>query len=264
MNFKKVTLTAPNGQFVELGEYNSASRSGFTLERSSIQPAPRIVFSDNLPLVPGGIVAPGKLAGRTVELSGTVVGNDDSETYNLARDLVAVTRDRGFNPVVISYEAGGIDLELEGFLSGSVEIVPVERSPWFTYFLTLECADPVAKGEQEEETIPGNVVTGGTTEVFPSILLEFTGEVTSVRVNSPTAGEFVQLDGLSALAEEVLIDNRPGFEVVEVDGVSALNLLNVASTFFALLPGVNVIEVTVLAGTGSASGSIAWRDGYVF
>jgi hypothetical protein len=263
MNFKKVTLTAPNGQFVELGGYNAVSRSGFTLEDSSIQVAPRIVFSDNLPLVPGGIVAPGRIAGRIVELSGTIVGNDDLETYNLARELVTVTRDTGFTPVNIAYEAGGVDLELEGFLSGSVEISPADGSPWLTYSLTLECADPIAKAEQQEEMIPGDVVTGGTSEVFPSILLTLTGEVTSVRVGSTTVGEFVQLDGLSATAEEVFIETRPGFETVEVDSVAALNLLNLASSFFPLAPGINAIQVEVLAGTGSAAGVMVWKDGFL-
>lgn len=263
MNFKKVTLTAPDGQFVELGSYNPVLRSGFTLEESSIQVASRVVFSNNLPLVPGGIVAPGRISGRVVELSGTVVGADDLETYNLARELVTVTRDTGFTPVNIAYEAGGIDLELEGFLTGSVEFTPVEGSPWLSYSLTLECADPVAKAEQQEEMIPGDVVTGGTSNVFPSILLNLTGEVTSVRVGSTTVGEFIQLDGLSAAAEEVFIDTRPGFETVEVDGVAALNLLNLASSFFALVPGINAIQVQVLSGTGSADGVIVWKDGYL-
>jgi len=263
MNFSKVTLTGPTGDFVELGVYDFVQRSGFTLERASIQPASRVVFSDNLPLVPGGIVAPGRITGRIVELSGTVVGNDDQETYNLARELVLVTKDRGFSPILVTYEAGGIDLELEGFLSGVVEIRPVEDSAWLSYSLTIECADPVAKAEPKEELIPGEVEVGGNADVFPTITLDLTGEVTSVRVSSTTAGEFVQLDGVASAALQIVIDTRPGFERVEVDGVSALNLLNLSSVFFNLVPGTNDITVTVLTGTGSAVGTINWRNGFL-
>lgn len=262
MNLKNVRLTASDGSFVTLGDVDVTTGTGYTLSRTEMNAGGRQVFVSNLPLVAGGIVAPGRQRTRTVRLEGLVMAGTDQAVQALARLLVAVTADRGTDPVTITYMPEQQELTLEGQLTGSVELEPFERGPYMRYSLELECANPVAQADVQSQSAATAVVNGGDAAVPPVIQVTLSGTVTSLRVGSNTTGEYVQLDGLSS-ATTVDIDFRPGFELVEVDGVAALNLLNLASTFFLLLPGENDLYVTVLAGGGSASAVVEWRDGFL-
>lgn len=265
MNFKTVTLTAPTSETVTLGNFDKATLSGYTLTGSSIQAAERQVFSSNLPLVAGGIVAPGRVSVRRVELSGLVIAPTDEAAYLLARALYEVVRDRGVDPVVISYNPDGVAaVELEGFLTGEMTVEPFQGGPWLSYTMTLECPDPIAKGEPQSDVITSPITNAGNANTWPTVVVALSGTVTSVRIGSTTTAEFVQLDGLAGTETEVVVSTRPGFETVEVDGVAALDKLTLDSTFFPLVPGDNDLYVTVLAGGGSATATVDWRDGWVF
>jgi hypothetical protein len=218
------------------------------------------MFVANLPLVAGGVVAPGRAETRTVELSGIVVATSYRRAHQLFRQLVRVVADRGPDPVGIFYTPDDVQLELAGYLSGSVEAQPAGGT-FLRYRLTLECPDPVAKGDGKTADLTAGPVNGGDAPVWPTLTLTLSGTVTSLRVGSTTTGDFVELAGLSGSV--VFIDSRPGFETVEVDGVAALDTLTTASTFFPLLPGGNDLYVTVLAGGGSAAGQVEWRDGWL-
>lgn len=261
MNLKTVRLVGPSGETLTLGVLDDPGL-GFTLERTGFDAAERAQFASTLPLVPGGIVAPGRLSFRSLRISGLLVAPTDLEAAGLARQLTFLLRDAGTNPVSIFYTPELDELELSGFLAGTVRFQAVERGPWLRYEFDLECPDPVALGDPQEEDITAEIVNSGTAPTWPTLRLVLSGTVTSVRVGSNTTGDFVQLDGLTS-PDEVLITSRPGFETVEVDGVAALDTLNFASTFFPLLPGGNDLYVTVLTGGGSAVGTVEWRDGYL-
>lgn len=261
MNLKTVRLIGPTGETLTLGVLD-APGVGFTLEQTRFNAAERAQFASNLPLVSGGIVAPGRLSFRSLRISGLLVAPTDLEVAGLARQLTFLLRDAGTDPVLVQYTPELDELELAGFLTGTVRFDPVERGPWMRYDFELECPDPVALGEAQEEDITETLTNAGTAPTWPTITVALSGTVTSLRVGSTTTGDFVQLDGLTS-PDEVVIRSRPGFEAVEVDGVAALDTLNFASTFFPLLPGGNDLFVTVLAGGGNATAQVEWRDGYL-
>lgn len=261
MNLRTVTLIGPTGETVTLGTLTSGA--GYTLESTVFDAADRAQLAAPLPLVTGGVVAPGRLSFRTLRMSGVIVATSDAQAAQLARELVFALRDAGTDSVLVRYTPEATELELAGFLTGTVALRPVDGSMWLRYDFELQCPDPVALAGPQTQSIATPVVNGGSAPTWPTITATLTGVVTSLRVGSTTTGEFVQLDGLSGTVAEVVIRSRPGFETVELDGVAGLDKLNVASTFFPLLPGANDLYVTVLAGTGSATAQVDWRDGYL-
>jgi hypothetical protein len=261
VNLKTVRLVGPSGETLTLGVLDDPGL-GFTLERTGFDAAERAQFSSNLPLVAGGVVAPGRQSFRSLRISGLLVAPTDLEAAGLARQLVFLLRDAGTDPVSVFYTPELDELELSGFLTGAVRFEPVERGPWLRYEFELECPDPVALGDSQEDDIDETLTNAGTAPTWPTITVTLSGTVTSLRVGSNTTGDYVQLDGLTS-PDEVVIVSRPGFETVEVDGVAALDTLTVASTFFPLLPGDNDLYVTVLAGGGSATAQAEWRDGFL-
>ena len=260
MNLKTVRLTGPAGEVITLGVLDSGA--GYTLDSTRLDAAERSQFAAALPLVPGGVVAPGRLSFRSVRISGLLVAPTDIEVAGLARQLTFLLRDAGTDPVLINYTPELDELELSGFLRGAVRFEPVQGGPWMSYDFEIECPDPVALGDPQEEDIEAELVNRGTAPTWPTIRAVLSGTVTSLRIGSNTTGDFIQLDGLSA-ASEVVVTSRPGFETVEVDGVAALDKLTFTSTFFPLLPGGNDLYVTVLAGGGSATATVEWRDGFL-
>ena len=260
MNLKTVRLTGPTGEAITLGVLDAGA--GYTLDSTRFNAAERVQFSSALPLVPGGVVAPGRLSFRSVRISGLLVAPTDIEVAGLARDLTFLLRDAGTDPVLITYTPELDELELSGFLTGTVRFEPVQGGPWMSYDFEIECPNPVALGDPQEEDITEELVNRGTAPTWPTIRATLSGTVTSLRIGSNTTGDFVQLDGLSAVSE-VLVVAQPGFETVELDGVAGLDKLTFTSTFFPLLPGANDLYVTVLAGGGSATATVEWRDGYL-
>jgi hypothetical protein len=263
MNVATVRLTAAVGDTVTLGELDYATGRGFTLDRTVLNAARRVVFASNLPLVTGGVVAPGRLQTRLVRFEGLVVAPTDRQAHELARELVTVLRDRGTDPVAIAYTPEVDELELTGHLTGAVEFEPEERGPWLRYMFEMECADPIAKGEQQQQSIDTPITNAGNADVWPDLTITLSGTVTSVRIGSTTTGDFIQLNGLAGTETLIEITSAPGFEQVKVDGAPAMDKLTTATVFFPLTPGENNLYVTALAGGGSATAEAEWRDGYL-
>lgn len=264
MNLRTVTLTSPDLQQVVLGQVDLSTGKGLTLTESDFTPAPRVASRFNLPLIAGGVVAPGRIGTRTVKLSGLAVGDTPEDAHEMWRELVEVVRDRGsLSPVKIVYQPEDVQLELEGYLVGSVTGQVYQNANYIEYSLELECADPVAKGDEQTDDIANPIVNAGNADVWPTITVTLSGTVTSLRVGSTSVGSYVQLDGLLGTETTVLIVSQPGFEMVEADSLPALDKLTLASQFFPILPGSNDLYVTVLAGGGSATGTVDWRDGFL-
>lgn len=259
---RTISLSAPGASTVTLGLVDEATGTGFTLEKSTIYTPPRALATSDLPLVAGGLVVPGRYGTRRIDVSGTIVAPSPESASGLYRALVDVLRDRGNTPVTLTYAPEGFDRELEGFLDGEVE-GSAAGGPYIAFRFRLVCPDPLAYGPTVNTGVAGASVTNaGNAEVYPTTVVALSGTVSSLRLGNTTTSSYLQLDGLPA-GSTVTVEHRPGFESVELDGVPVLDKLNVASVFWPLVPGANDVYVTVLSGGGSASASLAWRDGWV-
>lgn len=263
MNLRQITLIPPVGDPITLGSvtYTNGQPAGYTLTDLNLDAAPRTLRVADLPLVPGGIVAPGLQTFRTVTLAGTVVGADATEVQVARAALISACADRGGQTVTIRWTSDGATRELYGYLDGAVEFTST-GSHFLNYALTLVCPDPTAVSATVSSVAIGATTTNiGSAPVWPTFTVELTGTVSSVKVGNTTTGEYLQLDGLPA-GDELIVATKPGFESVLLDGVSVLQTVAVASRFPALQPGANSLYVTVLAGGGTASGTVSWRSGW--
>lgn len=263
MNLRQITLIPPIGNPVTLGTvtYTNGAAAGFTLEDLNLDAAPRTLHTSDLPLIAGGLVAPGRQTYRTVVASGMVVGVDATAVQVLRAALISVCADRGLEPVTVRWTSDGVQRELRGFLDGTVEFTST-GSHFLNYSLTLICPDPTAQATTMSTGALGATVTNtGSAEAWPTIQIALSGTVTSLRVGNSTTGEYVQLDDLTA-GTDIEIVTAPGYETVTLDGVSVLHRLTVTSRFPSIQPGANTMYATVLAGGGSASGTVSWRTGW--
>lgn len=264
MNLTQVTLLR-GAKTVTLGVLTDGE--GFTLERSTLNPGSRVLDRSELPLVNGQTVTPGRLSGRVVELSGTIVADTRQDAHALYEDLVACVGDAGATPVTVRYTPRSTTVELDGYLDGAVTVEPA-GGPWLTYTLTLVCPDPVAKSQTTQTATvgtfasPATVTNAGDATVWPVVTVTIDGTVTSLRVGNQDTGDYVELDALPA-GDELVIETAPGRESVLLDGVPVMDALTSASRFFGLRAGTNEVYRTKLAGSGSITASVDWRDGWV-
>jgi hypothetical protein len=74
----------------------------------------------------------------------------------------------------------------------------------------------------------------------------------------------VTLAGISFTAGGVIvIDTTPGRETVTLNDGSIVGKVDLASRWPLLAPGANQLFVERLAGSGTPTGSVEWRDGWV-
>ena len=269
MNLAQVTLSAPDQPSITLGTLTRAAGAveGFTLETAAISPAERSLFTENLPLVPGGVVTPGRLSTRSIDLAGTIVAATAADARAAAQSLVSLTADRGDQFVTVYYNNGGdADVFLEGLLDGAVQLSAV-GGPMLSYALRLTCPDPVAKNvtasTQSLAAHPGAAcVNAGNADVWPTFTVNVPSTATGIRVGNSTTGLSLTLNGLSG-GGELVLSSDPGYETALLDGVSVIGNLSYASRFFPFEPGSNSAYLTVVSGTGSATGIASWRSGWV-
>lgn len=266
MNLSTVTLSVAGVSPIVLGvvDRTGGSASGFTLESARINPADRMLYSENLPLVPGGVVTPGRMGSRTVELAGTVVAGTSAGARSLLQQLVAVVTDRAASEITVEYDNGQGTVALTGYLDGTVETEAI-GGPFLSYALRILCADPVAKTPFEYSggfgSYPGATIeNNGNAETWPRIEVAVGAGVTGVRIGNSTRGWYLDFDDITS--GTLSVDLTPGYESAELNGTSCIGKLSYASRFFPIAPGDNGIYVTVTSGAGSVSGTIYWRYGW--
>jgi hypothetical protein len=270
MIVSSVTLTTGT-RTVTLGQlsFTDGNAHGYTLERADFSPAPRRPRRQELPLVGGGVVTPGRPGIRMVELEGSVIGRSPSEANALAASLAACVADQGDTGFTsITYAPQGAARTLTGTLDGEIKLEATRNPCVVGYSLAFACPDPVAYSTASREIVasaaPGTGFTmPGDATVWPDLTIVATGSVTSFRVGNSVTGQFVQLDGLTlTTGKTVTVTTRPGYEAVLVDGVNGMGKRNANSRWFNFVPGTNRLYVTVLGGTGSLVSTATFRDGW--
>lgn len=264
-----LTLTA-GGSTVTLGARTMDSAGnfvGFTLDDFTIDPAPLSAYNKALPLISGGVVVAGRAGVRRLTVSGTIVGSDADSANALRKNLVAVLRDHDGDLIAATWTVATVARTVRGALNGSVEFSLVGGS-MIAYKAELVCPDPVAYATTAS-TSPAaasqTVTNAGDANVWPTLTVSFTGSCSTLRVGSTTSGRYIELASLAAVSGDTLvIDTRPGYELVELNGTSVLSKLTAASRFWSLSPGANAVYVSNVAPTGAnVALSVGWTDGWV-
>lgn len=111
-------------------------------------------------------------------------------------------------------------------------------------------------------SVSSDAVNSGDLPVYPTSIV-VRGPVNSPKITNTTTGELIEVTtNLAATTNFLRISYGKDFLTVEKDGVSVLNNVTAASTFFKLQSGSNLMQLT---GSSIGSGSylqVSYYDGW--
>lgn len=111
------------------------------------------------------------------------------------------------------------------------------------------------------------VYTAGSTTIENSgdsdagVTITITGPCNIPRVTNTTTGEYIKWNSNVTSGQTLVIDTNDA--TVYLNGASAIQYLDIGSTFWKLISGTNVVESTENGLATSASIEITWQDQYV-
>lgn len=102
----------------------------------------------------------------------------------------------------------------------------------------------------------------GDIPVYP-VGIRITGPVNNPKIQNTTTGEFIQVNvNLASSANELNIAYDKDSLRVELDGISVLNQVTTASTYFKIQPGSNNFQLTGSSIDDDAEAIISFYDGW--
>lgn len=107
----------------------------------------------------------------------------------------------------------------------------------------------------------GGVLITNDGDVPASHLINIAGPCVDPYVTNVTTGEFVGFDLELLAGDEIIIDVASS--IVELNGASAIQYLDVDSVFWKLIPGDNQVALTATTGQTTATCGITWKDPYI-
>lgn len=120
--------------------------------------------------------------------------------------------------------------------------------------LVFMCVDPFAYDTQQSANFASDTVSPtvtGTYETWPTISATFTGSATDFKVT--LGSQYVLINHTFAANDTATIDCSK--QLIQVNGVDAMQDLDLSSDFFALQPGANTLNITP---TGASTASLTW------
>jgi hypothetical protein len=277
MIYDACTLVSPAGTLA-LGAvtHTPAGTSGFTVEVNTAA-APLVIYRQELRQAPGGIVVPGRRGPREVVISGQVLGVDRNDLAERWAELLGFLTDLDGELLGVQVTVPAADIftssvtrVMYGAIDGGLNVERV--TPLAEAFeVRLVCPDPVAYDtDTSVDTLaaaPGvSVTNAGDATVGATFVVAGppSGTTTGLRVGNTTTGRKVELAGLEFEAgDELVVVTTPGREEVTLNGASIAGTVDVASRWPLLVPGTNRLYLTRTAGSGTMSGTVEWRSGWV-
>lgn len=259
MNLKQITLIPASGSNLVLGSvvYTAGAPSGFTIEALELDPAPRRIYTSDLALVPGAVVAPGQLGARNVRVSGTIVGADAEAVRALRTTLIQTVNNGSGGTVGVRWTTEGTTRQLEGHLDGSVATTST-GSHFLEYEFTIVCPNPVAYSTTSSTGTWGDplpLVNAGSAPAWPEIVI--TATATTVVLANATTGETLTIATV-VVGDVITVVTEPGFELITISGAPVLNKMSPTSRFPRLAAGNNTTTIT--GGTATATWSAGWSE----
>jgi len=102
----------------------------------------------------------------------------------------------------------------------------------------------------------------GDVPVYP-VGISITGPVNSPKITNVTTGEYIQVGvNLASSSNQLLIAYDKDSLVVELDGVSVINQVTTASTYFKVQSGSNIFSLTGTSIDDDAEAIVSFYDGW--
>ena len=105
------------------------------------------------------------------------------------------------------------------------------------------------------------VTNAGDVTTWPIVTV--TGPALEVTASNETTGLSWHVTGSIADGSTLVVDTRPGFKTVTVDGVNAFNRLTDTSSLWGLQPGANRVEIAGAATSSATAIRFTWRQAWL-
>ena len=131
-----------------------------------------------------------------------------------------------------------------------------EMAAWVGHF-TFPLQLPALMGVQGPRMIFKN---GG--DVPTPLIIEFNGQASNPQVINHTTGETIRIKRDLGYGDRLLINTSFGQKRVEINGANAFHWLDLASSFWQLMPGDNDVEYKTDGTQDNARVRLRWRSRY--
>jgi Phage tail protein len=187
--------------------------------------------------------------------------------------LTVVEGDWAGRQLTCVYEAGLEELEeRKADVDGGTLVFRAAYPYWRD---AVESSREVGPGETETTWFPFLPLVLGASDAFASFTLNNDGDTPAwpvVTVTGPgqevtasnlTTGDTWHVTGAIEAGQELVVDARPGFKEVSVDGSNAFHRLTPESTLWPLIPGPNRVEVSMAITDPSSLIRFTWRRNWL-
>jgi phage-related protein len=135
------------------------------------------------------------------------------------------------------------------------DFIPLARR----FTVIFECQPYAEDVDATTGTIGTAQDYGSDVGFYPVITINMTGSASSLQVSLLSTGEYVLFQDSLVNGNVIVFDMSAG--KVTKGGVNAMSKVNIASLFFGVPPGTQIITVTC---TGTYSASITYRKRYLY
>jgi Phage tail protein len=113
-------------------------------------------------------------------------------------------------------------------------------------------------------TVTATATNNGTVGTYPQSI-DIYGPVTTPRITNGATGEYIEVAvTLNSSSDHLQIQYAKDYLAVTLNGVSVLNKVSSASTYFKIQPGGNGISLTGSSISAGSYASVNYYDGYSF
>lgn len=111
-------------------------------------------------------------------------------------------------------------------------------------------------------SVSADAINAGDLPAYP-ISINIHGPVNSPKITNSTTGEYIEVNvNLTTTANELVIAYDKDSLTVEADGISVINQVTAASTYWKLQPGSNVITLTGSSISDDAYATVSFRSAW--
>ncbi|MED1642263.1 phage tail family protein [Brevibacillus agri] len=279
---RKLTFTNSRGESVTLGN----SRPFLVTKMEGTGPV--TIQSQKSPYQDGTTYIDTLLEPRRITLEGAIMAHVGEEIFANRRVLSSVFNPK-LGPGTLRYEYDGGAKEIQATADSAVFFPDRSGVPTQKFLATLLCPEPFwldtfVTGREMSYLAGGlsfplrlgtnfsnrgfqmNFINSG--DVSTPINFKFFGPAENPTVTNVTTGEFVRVKRELQEGDYLEVDTTFGnkrVEIVREDGSreNAFHFIDLASTFFSLVPGVNKLEYSSSDDSTRAKVQITYRNRYV-
>lgn len=215
-----------------------------------------------------GAIVPNQLyGGRSINLTGEIVGPSISTYYTNRRALQAAVRIVKNNfislPLLCTFQTDdGLNLQTNTFASKmQMDEMYIQHG---SFLVTLFAPDPNLYSQTlQTDTLPigsHTSINGGDANTYP--VITFVGSLTSPIITNAATGETFKLDVTITGGHSVVVDMLN--KTIVLDGVTNYNLyFDSSNTWLSFVPGNNALSLATSSGGDTGHCSVSFRNSFV-